>query len=87
MRVSSILSVCTLSLIILVLEVAGGKDLYSILGVEKNASTSDIKKAFRKLALKYHPDKVKEKDKNTEENFRQIVNGLLISFLLKLELF
>lgn len=34
-----------------------GKDYYKILGIEKNASKEDIKKAFRKLAHKYHPDK------------------------------
>ncbi|HEY4522423.1 MAG TPA: DnaJ domain-containing protein, partial [Candidatus Paceibacterota bacterium] len=33
------------------------KDYYSILGITKNASEDDIKKAFRKLAQKYHPDK------------------------------
>jgi hypothetical protein len=89
MKLSSILSIYVLSLIILVLEVAGGKDLYSILGVNKAASTNEIKKAFRKLALKYHPDKVKEKDKKTEEKFREIVNGLknFISSLLKFAIF
>ena len=35
------------------------KDYYKILGVSKGASEDDIKKAFRKLALKYHPDKTK----------------------------
>lgn len=34
-----------------------GKDYYSILGIDKNSSTEDIKKVFRKLAHKYHPDK------------------------------
>ena len=33
------------------------KDLYEILGITKNASEKDIKKAYRKLAFEYHPDK------------------------------
>ena len=44
------------------------KDYYAILGVEKNASAEEIKKAFRKLASKYHPDK-KEGD---EAKFKEI---------------
>ncbi|MEK7575230.1 MAG: DnaJ domain-containing protein, partial [Patescibacteria group bacterium] len=35
------------------------KDYYKILGVEKNSSSDDIKKAFRKMAHQYHPDKTK----------------------------
>jgi molecular chaperone DnaJ len=47
------------------------KDYYSTLGVKKTASADDIRKAFRKLARKYHPD-VNPNDKKAEEKFKEI---------------
>ena len=47
------------------------KDYYEILGVKKSASADDIRKAFRKLARKYHPD-VNPGDKAAEEKFKTL---------------
>merc|ERR1712107_376191 len=50
-----------------------GKDFYVIFGVEKNASEDDIKKAYRRMALRFHPDKNKEPD--AEEKFKEIAEA------------
>jgi curved DNA-binding protein len=47
------------------------KDYYKILGVERSASSDDIRKAYRKLAMQYHPDRNPD-DKRAEETFKDI---------------
>ena len=53
------------------------KDYYEILGVAKNASDDEIKKAYRKLAMQYHPDRNPE-DKESEEKFKEIAEAYAV---------
>lgn len=54
-----------------IIYMAGKRDYYEVLGVSKNASDDEIKKAYRKLAIKYHPDK-NPGDKEAEAKFKEV---------------
>src|SRR3989338_2703453 len=49
------------------------KDYYQILGLSKNSTPEEIKKAYRKLALQYHPDR--NKSKEAEEKFKEVTKA------------
>ena len=51
------------------------KDFYEILGVSKDATKDEIRKAYKKLALKWHPDKNPENKKEAEEKFKEIAEA------------
>eukprot|EP00069_Balaena_mysticetus_P020325 bmy_12876T0 len=50
-------------------------DYYEVLGVHRHASAEDIKKAYRKLALKWHPDKNPENKEEAERKFKQVAEA------------
>ena len=50
-----------------------GKDYYRILGISRGATQDDIKKAYKKMALKFHPDK--NKDPGAEDKFKEIAEA------------
>ena len=55
------------------------RDYYDVLGVQKNASPSELKSAYRKLAVKYHPDKNPD-DKAAEDKFKEASFAFLPNF-------
>lgn len=75
-----LLSIMVLACVVLTL--AAKRDYYETLGVDRKATQHQIKKAFRKLAAKYHPDK--NKDPGAEEKFKEVNDGLYKHVLLTL---
>jgi DnaJ homolog subfamily B member 4 len=56
-----------------------GLDYYKILGVDKGATDDDLKKAYRKLAMRWHPDKNPNNKKEAESKFKQISEAYEVS--------
>lgn len=62
-----------LVLVVVLVPIVASLDYYKILGVNREASSTQIRKAYRQKSLKYHPDKCKEAE--CEENFRNVAKG------------
>ena len=56
------------------------RDFYEILGVSKSADDKEIKKAYRKIAMKYHPDRNPD-DKKAEEKFKEAAEAVSYTHL------
>ena len=52
-----------------------GQDYYDLLGVSKNADANEIKKKYKKMAMKYHPDRNKDNKEEAEKKFKDISNA------------
>ncbi|KAH9147321.1 hypothetical protein AeRB84_009033, partial [Aphanomyces euteiches] len=60
--------------VLAVVNVYGGRDLYEVLGIGRDASAPEIKKAFRKLSLKLHPDK-NPGDEDAAKKFAEVASA------------
>ena len=65
----------SLIFLFLIVNTECGEDYYKILGVKRTATKAEIKRAFKKLSLKYHPDKNKDNPKKAKEKFIKIANA------------
>lgn len=61
------------------LKMSKRKDWYKILGISKTASVADIKRAYKKLALQWHPDKNADNREEAENKFREIAAAYEVS--------
>lgn len=52
-----------------------GRDYYAILGVDRNATADELKKAYRKNAMKWHPDKNPDNKEQAEKKFQEIAEA------------
>ena len=52
-----------------------GKDYYAILGAEKSADDAEIKKAYRKMAIKWHPDKNPDNQEEANAKFKEVAEA------------
>lgn len=62
-------------------EEAMGLDYYKILQVDRNAKDEELKKSYRKLVMKWHPDKNPSNKKEAEAKFKQISEAYEVNFL------
>jgi len=58
-----------------------GTDYYNVLKVNRNATEEDLKKSYRRLAMKWHPDKNPNNKKEAENKFKQISEAYEVSIL------
>ena len=59
-----------------------GVDYYKVLQVDKNATDEDLKKAYRKLAMKWHSDKNPNNKKKAEAKFKQVLEAYEINLVI-----
>jgi preprotein translocase subunit Sec63 len=83
-RVSVAVGVALAVLVFLVCawEVSAGDDYYGLLGLDRSASDADIKRAYKKLALKWHPDVYKGADQEeAKKKFQKLSHGASLTHL------